>query len=136
MLFFYHYFFYTRIFNTHSEIKYLWIFASNLETEEEMLKNSQFCYHAKKLGDSLNNVVTALTSPSETVDFSGIIDLFKLGRHHCKYGVKEPYYTVRIFIIKSLLYRLIIIKLNILKGFSRMYDFCSKENDRRSPVIQ
>ena len=84
----------------------MWIFASNLETEEEMLKNSQFCYHAKKLGDSLNNVVTALTSPSEIVDFSGIIDLFKLGRHLCKYGVQESYYAVRIFILKSLLYNI------------------------------
>ncbi len=55
-------FIYIRIFKTHEEIKYLWIFASNLETEEEMLKNSQFCYHAKKLGDSINTVVLALTS--------------------------------------------------------------------------
>ena len=60
---------YIRIFKTHEEIKYLWIFASNLETEEEMLRNSQFCYHAKKLGDSINTVVLALTSVNVWGDF-------------------------------------------------------------------
>ena len=83
-----------RIFKTHDEIKYLWIFASNLETEAEMLKNSQFCYHAKRLGDSLDMVINALTASTQVVDFSKHIDVFRLGKRHWHYGVQSSYYEV------------------------------------------
>lgn len=83
-----------RIFRTHDEIKYLWIFASNLETESEMLRNSQFCYHAKRLADSLDMIVSALTAPTAVVDFSSYIDVFRLGKRHWHYGVQAAYYEV------------------------------------------
>ena len=38
-----------KMFKSDTDIKYLWIFASNLETEEKMRNNSEIIYHAKKM---------------------------------------------------------------------------------------
>ena len=59
-----------------------------------MLKNSQFCYHAKRLADSLNLIVEAVTSTEPIVDFGPYIDVVRLGRRHCHYGVQSAYYPV------------------------------------------
>lgn len=76
---------------SHEEIKYLWIFASNLETEEEMLNNSQLRYHAKKVIEALDKVLVAVVSNStQGLDQ----DLLRLGRNHFHHGVKSDYFGV------------------------------------------
>jgi hypothetical protein len=73
-------------------IKHVWIFASNLTTEEEMLNNSQLKYHTKKFVDVLANII-------DKIEGEGTFDeryefLENLGRSHFHYGVKEEYFQV------------------------------------------
>ena len=82
-----------RIFVSHEDIKYLWIFASNLETEEEMLNNSQLRYHAKKVVDALNKILVAVIS-NETHNLDQ--DIQRLGKTHFHHGVKKEYFPVRL----------------------------------------
>ena len=68
-----------RLFIDHSHLKSKWIFASNLETEEEMRSNSQLKYHAKKVVDLLNKVVErVIKSDPEHIDLDDfqLIKLF------------------------------------------------------------
>lgn len=83
------------MFQSDSEIKYLWIFASNLETEEEMLQNSELKYHAKKVTNTLTRIINFLTSP--TASSSDQVDLIRLGKRHFHYGLKKEYFIVSEF---------------------------------------
>lgn len=51
-----------KMFSLDPEIKYLWIFASNLETDEEMWQNSELKYHARKVVNTVAKILTALIS--------------------------------------------------------------------------
>lgn len=73
-----------RLFTAHSEIKYKWIFAANLETEEEMLANSQIRYHSKKIMEVFSQIIYIVIH-RESLDQLG---LERLGRSHFHYGVK------------------------------------------------
>lgn len=84
-----------RIFQEHSEIKSKWIFATNLETEAEMLSNSQLRYHAKKIMDVIGKIVTKLISCSDIDKFSvDEFELTRLGRNHFHYGVRRENFFV------------------------------------------
>lgn len=85
-----------RIFQEHKEIKNKWIFATNLETEAEMVSNSQLRYHAKKIIDVLEKIVDKLINCSDIENFSvDEFDLIRLGRNHFHYGVKRENFFVR-----------------------------------------
>ncbi len=78
----------------HSEIKHKWIFAANLETEAEMLANSQIKYHAKKIMDVFDKLINTILSQS-SLDKNA---LERLGRSHFHYGVKTEDFKVKLFI--------------------------------------
>lgn len=79
-------------------MKKIWIFASNLETEEEMLENSQVQYHAKKVIATINRIVLSLTSSISETDQS---DLVRLGKSHYHYGIQKEHFKVRHFLAFS-----------------------------------
>ena len=74
-------------------MKKIWIFASNLDTEEEMLENSQLKYHAKKVIATIDRIVLSLTSSISEADQS---DLKRLGKSHYHYGIKKEHFKVDI----------------------------------------
>lgn len=78
------------LFTAHSEIKYKWIFAANLETEEEMLANSQIRYHSKKIMEVFSQIIYIVIH-RESLDQLG---LERLGRSHFHYGVKPTDFKV------------------------------------------
>ena len=80
----------------HKEIKNKWIFASNLETEEEMLENSQIRYHAKKVIEVLSRIIIQIIESSraeKNKNESVAYDLFKLGKSHHHYGVERAHFA-------------------------------------------
>ena len=86
-----------RIFQNHKEIKNKWIFATKLETEAEMISNSQLRYHAKKILDVFSKIVNKLISTSSNEITNEDYDLNKLGRSHYYYGVRREHFFVCIF---------------------------------------
>lgn len=74
-----------RIFQEHSAIKNKWIFATNLETEAEMLSNPQVRYHANKIIGVFDRMIANLTVDGRTV----VDDLDRLGKSHFYYEVKR-----------------------------------------------
>ena len=80
------------MFCTDPEIKFLWIFASNLETEDEMYTNSDLKYHAKKVVNTLVKILVSLSAT--TTDTSEHVDLIRLGRRHHHYGIKKEHFKV------------------------------------------
>lgn len=85
-----------RIFQEHKEIKSKWIFATNLETEAEMLSNSQVRYHAKKIYGVISKILEKLMATTDVRQFD--IDEFglvKLGRSHYHYNVRREHFAVR-----------------------------------------
>lgn len=85
-----------RIFQEHKEIKGKWIFATNLETEAEMLSNSQVRYHAKKIYDVINKIVEKLSTVTDAKHISvDEFNLVRLGRSHYHYNVRPEHFAVR-----------------------------------------
>lgn len=72
-----------RLFTAHSEIKHKWIFAANLETEAEMVNNSQIIYHSKKIIEVFGKILNVVFTKGS---FKGM-ELERLGRSHFHYGV-------------------------------------------------
>jgi hypothetical protein len=89
-----------RLFLNNREIKSKWIFASNLETEEEMRSNSQLKYHAKKVIDLLNKVIERVINSSDpsNIDLDDF-HLIKLGSNHFHYGVIRHDFIVKAFVL-------------------------------------
>ena len=88
-----------RLFLNNRDIKSKWIFASNLETEEEMRSNSQLKYHAKKVVDLLNKVVErVIKSDPEHIDLDDFL-LIKLGSNHFHYGVIRNDFVVSFVVL-------------------------------------
>lgn len=84
-----------RIFQEHKEIKSKWIFATNLETEAEMISNSQLRYHAKKIMDVLSKLVDKVINCPNIAEFSvEEFELTRLGRNHFHYGVRREHFFV------------------------------------------
>jgi hypothetical protein len=93
-----------RLFIDHSHLKSKWIFASNLETEDEMRDNSQLKYHAKNivniLGPVVEKVISAPTVESINIDECG---LMTLGTKHFHFDVNRNDFQV-ICIIDGFIY--------------------------------
>lgn len=81
------------IFQENQEIKNKWIFAANLETEAEMVSNSQLRYHAKKIIEVFNGVIVRLISlePGKNFDEEALI---RLGQSHFHYNVNREHFAV------------------------------------------
>lgn len=99
-------YFLNRIFQAHKEIKGKWIFATNLETEAEMVSNPQVRYHAKKITDVFTKAVTILCSSSPNAISLDELNLARLGRSHFHYGVTRDNFVVSFFSF-SLLFSLL-----------------------------
>lgn len=87
-----------RIFQEHKEIKNKWIFATNLETEAEMISNSQVRYHAKKILDIMTKIINKLLSNPNEFSIEDF-DLTRLGRNHFHYGVIRDHFYVNALIL-------------------------------------
>ncbi|CAF0969412.1 unnamed protein product [Brachionus calyciflorus] len=74
----------TRIFTKHSEIKHKWIFAKDLNSDEEIRKNPQLIYHAIKIMETVNKLVSSydINGPNDFKEIS------HLGKNHFDYGVR------------------------------------------------
>lgn len=74
-----------KLFKSDTDIKYLWIFASNLETEENMRNNSEIVYHAKKMVASIDKLLSFLKTDHESTSFPDQIDLIRMGKRYSKF---------------------------------------------------
>lgn len=91
-----------RIFQAHKEIKNKWIFATNLETEAEMLSNSQLRYHAKKIVDVIEKIILKVINCSDIEKISvDEFELIRLGRNHFHYGVRRENFLVSKFFLNE-----------------------------------
>ena len=84
-----------RIFETSNEIKNLFGFASNLESSNEMIKNTRVRYHANQVINTLNKIIVLLTIFSISTEDKD--DLIRLGKIHYHYGLKKEYFKVHNF---------------------------------------
>ena len=79
-----------RIFKVHASIKHVWIFATKLETEEEMRSDNQLRYHAARLVKTFDKLVSDIDADfSKNKEF-----LIDLGTKHFHYDVKPEYFKV------------------------------------------
>lgn len=83
----------TRIFTKHTEIKHKWIFAKDLNNEQEIRKNPQLIYHACKIMEVIDKVINKYTADSVN-DFK---ELMHLGKNHHYYGVRPSDFEVNCF---------------------------------------
>lgn len=101
-----------RIFQEHKEIKSKWIFATNLETEAEMLSNSQVRYHARKIIDVISRIVDkAIHTPNIQELSIDEFNLIKLGRSHFHYGVRREHFVVKLIKLNLIDFYLILAKI-------------------------
>ena len=71
-----------RLFRSDTDIKYLWIFASNLETDEKMRNNSEIIYHAKKMITSIDKMILFLQTDPGSLAFPDQIDFVLMGQRY------------------------------------------------------
>lgn len=85
-----------RIFHEHKEIKNKWIFAANLETEAEMISNSQVRYHGSKIAAVFVQIIDQMNENSVfgQTELDKAYDLFKLGKSHFSYTVEREHFVV------------------------------------------
>ena len=76
----------------HPEIKSVWIFAAGLKNEEELRDNSQLKYHASKIANKINQIITCINQISQMESIKQ--DLIQLGKAHFDYGVEPRYFKV------------------------------------------
>ena len=81
-----------RIFETSNEIKNLFGFASNLESSNEMIKNTRVRYHANQVINTLDKIIILLTK--STISKQDKDDLIRLGQLHYHFGLKKEYFKV------------------------------------------
>ena len=73
----------------HPEIRYIWKFAQDCNSEDEMRRNSRIKYHGKRLMETIGVIVKSLTS-MEVLD----VLLVELGSRHFTYGTKSEHFGV------------------------------------------
>lgn len=79
----------SSLFQTHPELRKLWIFASNLEKEQEIRSNPQTRYHAAKIMYTLNEIITNIEDYDKRRNL-----LQSLGKIHVTYDVKPSDFQV------------------------------------------
>lgn len=84
----------TRIFTKHNDIKHKWIFAKDLNNEEEIRKNPQLVYHATKIMEVMDKIITTYNYDSIN-DFK---EIMHLGKNHHSYGVRPSDFEVNNFL--------------------------------------
>lgn len=82
----------TRIFTKHAEIKHKWIFAKDLNGEDEIRQNPQLVYHATKIMEIMDKVINAYNYDCMN-DFK---DVMHLGKNHYDYGVRPSDFEVSV----------------------------------------
>jgi hypothetical protein len=85
-----------KIFESSNEIKNLFGFASNLESSNEMIKNTRVRYHANQVINTLDKIIILLTKSFLSEQDKEL--LIELGERHYHYGLKIEYFKVYIFI--------------------------------------
>ena len=80
-----------RLLIQYQEFKTIWIFASNLKTEQEIITNSQVIYHSTKIIEVFNRIVENLGNRNSIE----IKFLNNLGKNHYNYEVKPYYFNVK-----------------------------------------
>ena len=86
------------MFQSKTDVKYLWVFASNLHTEEEMFKNSDMNFHGRKIVSTLDSVIEFLSVDPQKADAENkevFERLILIGKRHLGYGLKSDYYQVK-----------------------------------------
>jgi len=84
-----------KMFKSDNYIKYLWIFASNFESEEKMRNNSEITYHANKMMIAFKKLIDFIkTNPVSSICFPEQIDLVRMGKRHFHYGLKKEFFQV------------------------------------------
>lgn len=78
-----------KIFIEHKEMKPLWRFSRNLETEEQMNSNQTLKAHGEKLFNAIDMAVNSIHDLSAFLPI-----LFQLGCSHHKWGVKEEQFEI------------------------------------------
>ena len=73
----------------HTEIRYIWKFAQDIQTEEELRKNSRLKYHGKRIMETIGVVVKSLNN----LDVLDVL-LVELGSRHFTYGTKADHFVV------------------------------------------
>lgn len=89
-----------RLFQSKTDIKFLWIFSSNLETEEEMWQSLDLAHHSSKIIGTLDSAIESIEITSLRIEstIQPVLDkLAKLGEHHLEYGLKKEYYKVKCY---------------------------------------
>jgi hypothetical protein len=79
------------IFIKHPEIKFIWKFAANLQSEDEYRSSSQLKSHGNKVMEAVNAYINSLS------DCQSDKPLHDLGNRHSTYGgglIKKEYFDV------------------------------------------
>ncbi|CAF1306587.1 unnamed protein product [Rotaria sordida] len=79
--------FMVQIFHDYPQLRKLWIFAINLETEQEVRNNAQVRYHAAKIMYTLNEIINNIDDYDERRRI-----LEGLGQIHFTYDVQPAYF--------------------------------------------
>lgn len=77
------------LFQTQPHLRKKWIFAANLELEDEIRANSQARYHAAKIMYTLNEIIHNIEDGAKR---RGILE--SLGKIHCTYEVEPADFQV------------------------------------------
>ena len=77
------------MFLEHPEIRYIWNFAEDSKSEDEMRSNVRLKYHGKRVIETIGIFVKSLNN-LEVLD----ILLLELGARHVKYGAKPVFFEV------------------------------------------
>jgi hypothetical protein len=75
------------------QIKYLWVFADNLNTESELRTNGKLLYHGKRIIETIGVALKSINNP-DVLD----VLLIELGSRHFAYGLKPEYFSVIFFL--------------------------------------
>ncbi|CAF3348625.1 unnamed protein product [Rotaria socialis] len=91
-----------RLFQTHPELRKLWIFAANLDIEHDIRSNAQTRYHAAKIMYTLNEIISHVEDYGKRRNI-----LESLGKTHFAYDVKPSDFqaaeSTMVYVLDSIL---------------------------------
>ena len=104
------YYIYIRIFIEHRELKYLWNFAKDLDTSEQMNRSHLLKAHGSKLFNAIDLAVNSLDDLKTLVPI-----LIQLGQSHYRLNVREGHFAVSTL---NFIYSIVRLLNHIVKAFS------------------